>query len=80
MPPYYAETPIYSITLTDQDIVCEDADGDGYYYWGIGQKPANCPYWVPNIPDGDDSNINLGHMDPYGNISNLYPTGISPLQ
>jgi hypothetical protein len=29
--------------LTLADIVCEDRDGDGYYYWGIGPKPSNCP-------------------------------------
>ena len=74
--PYYAEVPVYSNVLTDQDIVCEDADGDGYYYWGIGQKPANCPYWVPDTPDGDDSNINLGSMDEYGHLDTL-PTGIT---
>jgi len=73
--PYYAKTPVYSNTMTDQNIVCEDADGDGYYFWGIGQKPANCPNWIPNTPDGDDSNIDLGQMDPLGNITNLYPSG-----
>ena len=46
--PYYAKTPIYSMTLTDEDIICQDADGDGYYYWGIGQKPANCQE-VPSV-------------------------------
>ena len=75
--PYYAETPVYSITLTDQNIVCDDADGDGYYFWGIGPKPDDCPSWVPNTPDGDDSNIDLGQMDPLGNITNLYPSGIT---
>ena len=76
--PFYAETPVYSISLTDQNIVCEDADGDGYYFWGISEtKPAHCPSWVPDTPDGDDSNINLGRIDPLGNISNLYPSGIT---
>lgn len=76
--PFYAETPVYSISLTDQNIVCEDADGDGYYFWGISEtKPAYCPSWVPDTPDGDDSNINLGRIDPLGNISNLYPSGIT---
>lgn len=73
--PYYAETPVYSITPTNLDVICEDADGDGYYFWGIGQKPANCPSWVPNTPDGNDNDINLGQMDPLGNMSNIYPSG-----
>ena len=62
---------------SDNDIVCEDADGDGYYFWGIGPKPANCPSWVPDTPDGDDSNINLGAMDEYGNLQALQPNGIT---
>ena len=73
--PYYAEAPIFSITMTDQNIVCEDADGDGYYFWGIGPKPANCPYWVSDTPDGNDNDINIGKMDPLGNMSNIYPSG-----
>ena len=73
--PYYAETPVYSITPTSLDVVCEDADGDGYYFWGIGQKPENCPYWVPVTPDGNDNDINIGRMDPLGNMSNIYPLG-----
>ncbi len=62
---------------SDTDIVCEDADGDGYYFWGIGPKPTNCPSWVPDTPDGDDSNINLGPMDEYGNLQALQPNGIT---
>jgi C1A family cysteine protease len=61
---------------SENDIVCEDADGDGYYFWGIGPKPANCPSWVPDTPDGDDSDINYGALDEYGNLENL-PAGIT---
>lgn len=53
------------------DIICEDADGDGYYYWGIGPKPTYCPSWVPDTPDGDDSDINWGPMDDYGRLQQL---------
>jgi len=37
--------PITSLIYTDADIICEDRDGDGYYYWGIGPKPSTCPCW-----------------------------------
>jgi len=30
-----------------------DYDGDGYYFWGLGPKPANCP--GPNLEDCDDN-------------------------
>ena len=68
---------IMSLNYDDSDIICEDADGDGYYFWGIGNKPANCPSWVPDTPDGDDSNINLGVMDDYGNLQSLQPNGVT---
>ena len=64
---------ITSLKHTDADIVCEDRDGDGYYYWGIGPKPATCPSCAPNEPDGDDSNPNLGPMDEYGNCAVITP-------
>lgn len=58
--------PITSLQFTDNDIKCVDLDGDGYYNWGVGPKPASCPACVPNEEDGDDSNPNLGPMDSYG--------------
>lgn len=61
---------------TNSDIVCEDADGDGLYFWGLGPKPTSCPYWVPDTPDGDDSNIKYGIMDYYGNLDVL-PDGVT---
>lgn len=64
---------LYAITgnascssLSDSDIVCEDRDGDGYFYWGIGPKPPTCPDWAPDEPDGDDTNVMVGLMDEYG--------------
>jgi len=58
-------TPVQSIKqpLT---VTCTDADGDGYYWWGLGAKPASCPP-CPAQPDGDDSNASLGPLDEYGN-------------
>ena len=51
-----------SLVFDDSDIVCEDKDGDGYYNWGIGPKPATCPD-CPNEPDCDDSDPTLGPYD-----------------
>lgn len=53
---------------TDADIVCEDADGDGYYNWGLrDSKPAGCPSWIPDIKDGDDADSTRAEMDDHGN-------------
>ena len=74
---YNLSGDVESQVLSDSDIVCEDADGDGYYFWGIGPKPTNCPSWIPDTADGDDSNINYGAMDNYGNLDLLSPSGIT---
>lgn len=68
---YSITYPIHLSTSLAREVVCEDADGDGYYFWGIGPKPSNCPSWVPNEPDGDDSDINYGPMDEYGYLEQL---------
>ena len=76
-PAYTAELPITikdangNDYYTESDIVIEDRDGDGLYFWGIGPKPSHCPSWVPDTPDGDDSDINLGAMDQYGFLDSL---------
>jgi hypothetical protein len=70
---HYITGSITSLNYTDADIVCEDRDGDGYFYWGIGPKPDTCPCWAPDEPDGDDSNPYLGPMDEYGNCSPVIP-------
>ncbi len=67
------KTPIYSLHYNQNDIVCSDEDGDGYYFWGIGEKPSTCPSWVPDESDGDDSNPHVGPMDEYGFTSNVNP-------
>ena len=68
---YSITTPILLSTSLAREVVCEDADGDGYYFWGLGPKPTNCPSWVPDEPDGDDSDINYGPMDEYGYLEQL---------
>ena len=62
---------INSCVYTNEDIICSDNDGDGYYFWGIGIKPSNLPIWVPSEPDGDDSDARYGSMDSYGRLKNL---------
>ncbi|WP_320111527.1 PKD domain-containing protein [Draconibacterium orientale] len=57
------KTPIIS-EINDYEVVCEDRDGDGYYWWGLGEKPANCP--GPDLADGDDSDATKGPLDEYG--------------
>lgn len=70
---YYIIPPIYTNTHDSTDIRCVDEDGDGLYNWGIGPKPKTAPTWVPDTPDGDDSNYALGEMDQYGYIKPLNP-------
>jgi PKD repeat protein len=59
---------------SDADIACVDTDGDGYYAWGIGPKPAQCPSQSQAQPDGDDSDRCKGPMDQYGHITELCTT------
>ncbi|HKI89252.1 MAG TPA: C1 family peptidase, partial [Draconibacterium sp.] len=79
----YVETPITNIGWThglktpiisnveNYNVICEDNDGDGYYWWGIGPKPATCT--GPDEPDGDDSDPTLGPLDQYGYCIPLGP-------
>ena len=55
------DTPITSMLYDDSDIVCVDNDGDGYYNWGIGPKPATCP----NCPDAEDCDDSTPLIGPY---------------
>jgi PKD repeat protein len=75
----YVETPITNIEWTHAiktpiismakkyDVICEDRDGDGYYWWGLGPKPATCN--CPDTPDGNDADPTLGPIDQYGNCT-----------
>lgn len=71
VPTYYCSSPISRIGHTDNEIICEDRDGDGYYNWGIGEKPTHCPYWVPDTPDGDDSDYSKGPKNEFGFCYNI---------
>lgn len=75
----YISGKITSMVYSDADIICEDADGDGYYFWGIGDKPSYCPSWVPDSPDGNDANASEGALNEYGILERLNPDTIPPL-
>jgi len=51
----YFTGEITSLVYDSTDVECLDEDGDGYYYWGIGDKPAHCDS-CPDVQDCDDSN------------------------
>lgn len=72
--PSYLGLPIISMNHTADDIIIEDADGDGYYTWGIGPKPEGCPSWIPNQPDGDDSDNTKATIDEYGHLLGFRPS------
>lgn len=65
------EGEVISQNYDDSDIVIEDADNDGYYFWGIGDKPENIPSWAQEEADGDDSNPLYGALDAFGNLKNI---------
>ena len=82
-------TPTGAITClkkNDTNIVVSDADGDGYYFWGLHEnKPSWCPGWIPSIKDGDDSNHTKGKLyleTPHiiGDLETLNPDGNNTLQ
>lgn len=70
---YKLNGDVTSMILTENDILCEDADGDGYYNWGVGPKPVSCPSWVPDEEDGDDSDYTKGPLDSFGNLQTIDP-------
>lgn len=81
---YYIHPQITSMNYTDDNIICEDSDGDGYYFWGIGDKPSWCPEWIPNVRDGNDNNSAEGRMyydspNIIGSLEPLSPNSFSPL-
>lgn len=85
--PYYPFIPpqnqVYAVN-------CLDADGDGYYNWGIGEKPSSCPL-SPDEKDGNDADPCIVGMDEFGrykyrtekpvvyDVSVNYPDPVPPL-
>jgi Papain family cysteine protease/Secretion system C-terminal sorting domain len=45
----------------EYEVQCNDKDGDGYCWWGIGPKPDTCP----DCPDQPDCNDNDPLVGPY---------------
>ena len=59
------------ISTYARNAIVEDRDKDGYYFWGIGEKPENVPSWAQEKADGDDSNPLYGALDAFGNLENI---------
>lgn len=53
------------------NILLTDADNDGYYFWGVGERPTDLPSWAQEEADGDDSNPLYGALDAYGHLENI---------
>lgn len=68
---YALGLPVESLNYSDDDIIVEDADGDGFYTWGLGNRPADCPSWIPTTPDGDDSDNTKYEMNEYGHLRDV---------
>ena len=54
---------------------CRDSDGDGYCWWGVGEKPSTCPSSCAgnDVEDCDDSDPEKnGFVDGYMCIKNQY--------
>jgi len=82
--PNYATFPTYdfnapyftSNVYKESDRVCVDMDGDGYYNWGIGDKPATCPSCAPDLEDANDWSKDIVAIDEYGNAIAFTPLSL----
>ena len=70
---YDPETGYVSKVYSESDIVCEDQDEDGFYFWGIGNRPSHCPQTALDSSDGDDSDSLYGPFMTNGRIMSLDP-------
>jgi hypothetical protein len=66
-------TPVISM-VTPQTIACRDADGDGYFNWGLSATPAATCGTVPPIKDCDDSDPTLALLTEEGYCTALPDT------
>ena len=55
---YNLHSPVVS-RITSYEIACRDADGDGYYNWGLSEEPPPSCKNVPSVRDCDDSDSNV---------------------
>lgn len=71
----YFGTGVIQRTKGNGGAVCEDRDGDGYFFWGLGDTPpVALPSWAQQEEDADDSNYYIGsYSDDYGHTNAIYP-------
>lgn len=70
---YHLTGKVWSTHYNDSNIISRDDDGDGYYTWGIGDRPLSVPEWAPNQQDGDDSDYSKGPVNRYGFLKDNNP-------
>lgn len=70
---YY--NPFGTISSLLHERIVTDNDNDGFYWWGMGDKPEGLPWWVENRLDGDDTDYRLGAIDEYGNMERIHTLG-----
>jgi hypothetical protein len=56
------KTPI-KLDNSNLPVNCWDKDGDSLCFWGIGERPVNCPCYCDTIKDCDDNNKYIGKYD-----------------
>ena len=76
--------PYRTINTTANKIVCEDADGDGYYFWGMANRQSSWPSWIPDSIDGNDNDPQKGKIylespQIIGELESINPNGIPTL-
>jgi hypothetical protein len=62
------QTPVYR-NDTVLAVNCWDLDEDSICFWGIGERPANCPCYCDTIEDCDDNDSLVGGYDENYNCS-----------
>jgi len=79
--PYSIVTPIivnFANPNNNPDITWDDADGDGIFWWGIGDMPVLCP-GNPYNPDCNDNNPGIGGYDANYNCLCIMPYQPEPI-
>jgi hypothetical protein len=54
--------PVWDDSL-NLECKCLDRDKDGYYNWGIGEKPSTCPFLCSEQEDWNDNRNRIGPKD-----------------
>ena len=74
---YNLYSPVIS-QFTPYTVACRDADGDGYFNWGIsGEAPGSCGK-VPSIKDCDDSDPTVALLLENGDCTAPPPLDTTP--